>query len=645
MVQNLLFQIVKYINLEEGEKVSADARVILSQNLKADEASLTGESEPVYKIAEILKQESSVADQRNMLFKGTHIVYGNGRAVVVGTGSSTVIGKIAKEISSIDTEIPLKTNIRYLSRAIIITVGIICVVLFSIGIATGESIRTMFTVIVSLSVSIIPEGLPIVITLVLATGVWRMSKRNALVKKLQAVEALGQAQIIAVDKTGTITKNELVVRQVWTTDKLFDVGGVGYEPVGNVMLENNVIDAVNHPELLRVGKVVALCVSARLLFSDTGKRWSIAGDPTEAAMVVFSRKIGFNKEDLLVESPIVQEMPFDYKLKYRAVINSVENKNFLTVIGAPEIIIGLSKNIIGVEDTRFISEEDRKKLEEVLINMSLLGQRVVAIGIQENAKNITDSQSISNLTFVGFLGMKDVLRPEVKDAMDRAQEAGIRVVMITGDHKITAMAIAREADIYHDGDEILTGSEIDAMNYYELSDKLSRTTVFARVTPEHKLEIIKAFKKRGEIIAMTGDGVNDAPSLVAADIGVAMGNIGTEVAKEAADAILLNDSFSSIVDGIYEGRNVFYSLRRIILYFFATNLSEILVIMISLFAQLPLPLLAVQILWMNIVTDGFLDIGLIFEPQDKKLIRNQKIFHEDVLSKVDAFLQSIGLMN
>ena len=257
------------INLEEGEKVSADARVILSQNLKADEASLTGESEPVYKIAEILKQESSVADQRNMLFKGTHIVYGNGRVVVVGTGSSTVIGKIAKEISSIDTEIPLKANIRYLSRAIIITVGIICAVLFSIGIATGESIRTMFTVVVSLSVSIIPEGLPIVITLVLATGVWRMSKRNALVKKLQAVEALGQAQVIAVDKTGTITKNELVVRQVWTADKLFDVGGIGYEPVGSITLGNNVVDAVNHPELLFIGKVTALCASARLLFSDT----------------------------------------------------------------------------------------------------------------------------------------------------------------------------------------------------------------------------------------------------------------------------------------------------------------------------------------------------------------------------------------
>ncbi|MEK7471075.1 MAG: HAD-IC family P-type ATPase [Patescibacteria group bacterium] len=609
------------IDLQEGEKIPADARVILSQNLKVDEASLTGESESVYKIFDVLTQDTvSVADQRNMLFKGTNIVSGSGRAVVVATGSNTAIGSIAKEISSIDTEIPLKANIRYLSRAIIITVGIICTLLFGIGIATGESIRTMFTIVVSLSVSIIPEGLPIVITLVLATGVWRMSKRNALVKKLQAVEALGQAQIIAVDKTGTITKNELVVRQVWTVDKLFDIGGIGYEPVGDVTLRNNVIDAVNHPELLMVGKVVALCASARLLFSDTKKRWFIAGDPTEAAMVVFAKKIGFNKEDLLIELPLLQEMPFDYKLKYRAVVNSVEGKNLLTVIGAPEIIIELSKNIISVEGSRLIREEDRKKLEEVLTAMSLLGQRVVAIGINNNVQNINSPQLVSDLTFVGFLAMKDILRPEVKDAMDRAQEAGIKVVMITGDHKITAMAIAREADIYHDGDEILTGSEIDTMNDSELSDKLSRTTVFARVTPEHKLKIITAFKKRGEIIAMTGDGVNDAPSLVAADLGVAMGNIGTEVAKEAADIILLDDNFGSIVSAVEEGRSIYKTIKKVILYLFSTSIGEVLTIIGALLLGMPLPILAAQIIWLNFVTDGFLDVSLAMEPKEKGLL-------------------------
>ena len=625
------------IDLQEGEKIPADARVILSQNLKVDEASLTGESESVYKIFDVLTQDTvSVADQRNMLFKGTNIVSGSGRAVVVATGSNTVIGSIAKEISSIDTEIPLKANIRYLSRAIIITVGIICALLFGIGIATGESIRTMFTIVVSLSVSIIPEGLPIVITLVLATGVWRMSKRNALVKKLQAVEALGQAQIIAVDKTGTITKNELVVRQVWTVDKLFDIGGIGYEPVGDVTLRNNVIDAVNHPELLMVGKVVALCASARLLFSDTKKRWFIAGDPTEAAMVVFAKKIGFNKEDLLIELPLLQEMPFDYKLKYRAVVNSVEGKNLLTVIGAPEIIIELSKNIISVEGSRLIREEDRKKLEEVLITMSLLGQRVIAIGINNNVQNINNPQLVSGLTFVGFLAMKDVLRSEVKDAMDRAQEAGIKVVMITGDHKITAMAIAREADIYHDGDEILTGSEIDTMNDSELSDKLSRTTVFARVTPEHKLKIITAFKKRGEIIAMTGDGVNDAPSLVAADLGVAMGNIGTEVAKEAADIILLDDNFGSIVSAVEEGRSIYKTIKKVLLYLFAGSWGQVLTILGALFLGFPLPLLATQIIWLNFVTDSFLDVSLAMEPKEEGLLNGK--FEQPKKYLIDKFI-------
>ena len=605
------------VDLQEGEKVSADSRVIFSQGLKVDEASLTGESEPINKVADVLTGDMvSIPDQRNMLFKGTHIVSGNGKAVVVSTGTATVIGRIAKEISSIDTEIPLKANIRYLSRAIIITVGIISAVLFGIGIANGESMRTMFAVVVSLSVSIIPEGLPIVMTLVLATGVWRMSKRNALVKKLQAVEALGQARVIAVDKTGTITKNELVVRQVWTAGKLFNIGGVGYEPTGNITFENTVVDAANHPELLMVGKAVALCANARLLFSDVENRWQITGDPTEGAMVVFARKIGFNKEDLLNESPVLSETPFDYKLKYHTVINLIERKKFLTVVGAPEVIIELSKNILGQKGIDKFSTENKKILEKILVDMSIQGERVVAVATRDNA----EMHFISDLTFVGFLGMKDVLRPEVKDAMTRAKGAGIRVVMITGDHKITALAIARDAGIYKDGDESLTGIEIDALNDFELRDKLARTTVFARVTPEHKLKIINAFKKRGEIIAMTGDGVNDAPSLVAADLGVAMGNVGTEVSKEAADIVLLDDNFGSIVSAIEEGRSIYKTIKKVILYLFSTSIGEVLAITGALLLGMPLPLLAAQIIWLNFVTDGFLDVSLEMEPKEEGLL-------------------------
>ena len=610
------------IDLEEGDKIPADARVIFSLNLKVDESSLTGESEPVYKISEIMRQENaSAADQRNMLFKGTHVVSGNGKAVVVSTGVATVIGIIAKEVSSIDTEIPLKANIRYLSRAIIITVGVIVTVLFIIGVIMGESVRTMFVTVVSLSVSIIPEGLPIVMTLVLATGVWRMSKRNALIKKLQAVEALGQARIIAVDKTGTITKNELVVRQVWTSGKLFNIAGVGYEPSGDVMFDGGVIDAANHSELLAVGKAVALCASARLVFSDAEKRWTIIGDPTEAAMVVFAQKIGFRKDDLLNEMPSVFELPFDNKQKYRAVLNSADKKNILTAIGAPEVIMGLSKKIIDANGVHVLGEAEREQLEKELVLMSEQGQRVVAIGIRDDVEGVSiDSKSVSGLTFMGFLGMKDVLRLEVKDAMTRAKEAGIRVVMITGDHKITARAIAREAGIFSTGDELLTGADIDEMSASELENKLARTTVFARVTPEHKLKIINAFKKRGEIIAMTGDGVNDAPSLVAADLGVAMGISGTEVAKEAADIILLDDNFGSIISAVEEGRSIYKTIKKVILYLFSTSLGEVLTIAGALLLGMPLPILAAQIIWLNFVTDGFLDVSLAMEPKEKGLL-------------------------
>ncbi|MCC2631299.1 MAG: P-type superfamily ATPase [Candidatus Paceibacter sp.] len=376
------------IDLQEGDKVPADARIFISQSLKLDEASLTGESEPVFKVADDLTQDTTtIGDQKNMVFKGTHVVSGNGKAVVVTIGSSTVIGTIAKEISSIDSEIPLKANIRYLSRAIIVVVAIICAFIFIVGIVSGESVRTMFTTVVSLSVSIIPEGLPIVMTLVLATGVWRMSKRNALVKKLQAVEALGQARVIAVDKTGTITKNELVVRQVWTTGKLFEVGGIGYEPTGDITLEHDVVDAANHPELLAIGKAVALCANARLSFSASEKHWNISGDPTEAAMVVFAEKIGFHKDDLLHEAPVLFEMPFDYKLKYRSVVNSFQNKNIQTVIGAPEIVMELSESIVGVNGTEALTDDKKKELEKILLEMSEQGQRVVALGIHTDVKD------------------------------------------------------------------------------------------------------------------------------------------------------------------------------------------------------------------------------------------------------------------
>lgn len=608
------------IMLAEGEKVPADARIIASNSLKADEAAMTGESEPVQKSSDIVNGHSvATTDQKNMLFKGTHIVSGNGRAVVVGTGLETVIGKISKEIATIDTEIPLATNIRDLSRLIIITVASVSTLLFVVGVVSGKSAREMFTTVVSLSVSIIPEGLPIVMTLVLATGVWRMSKRNALVKKLQAVEALGQAQVIAVDKTGTITKNELVVQRLFVDGQMFEVGGIGYEPKGDILFNGKPIDIRTEAGVALAGRVAAYCASARVMFSEEEKMWRVAGDPTEAALLVFAQKLGMHKVEMERETPVLLEIPFDYKLKYHAVVHGKNEQKLLTVVGAPEVILKLSDRIWHAGKNHHLESKERNELEATFVRMSQEGLRVIAFAQTSRAPHALTPEAITDLSFVGFYGMKDALRPEVADAMHRASLAGIRVVMITGDHKVTAQAIAKEAGMYREGDSVLTGEDIDILSEKELAEKLATTSVFARVNPDHKLTIINAFRARGEIVAMTGDGVNDAPSLVAADLGVAMGK-GTEVAKEAADIVLLDDNFGSIISAVEEGRSIYKTIKKVILYLFSTSTGEVLTIAGALSLGYPLPILPAQIIWANFVTDGFLDVALAMEPKEKGLL-------------------------
>jgi Ca2+-transporting ATPase len=610
------------IFLQEGEKIPADARIVFAINLKVDESAMTGESGPIHKTADTLEvKDLPVSDQKNILFKGTHILSGNGKAIVVATGIETVIGKISKEISAIDTELPLKANIRALSRLIIIAVAGISFLLFLLGVYKGNSIKEMFTTVVSLSVSIIPEGLPIVMTLVLATGVWRMSKRNVLVKRLQAVETLGQARIIAVDKTGTITKNEMVIEKAYVDGKFFEIGGVGYEPTGSVKMEGEAVDAVNHPELLFAGKIAAFCANARVSFSEEEKIWRVTGDPTEAAMLVFGEKVGFHKDDLERESPQIGEIPFDYKLKYHTTLHLHEGKKFMTVVGAPEAVLGLSKKAWHDGKSHVLLQEEKEKLEAVYSKMSAEGLRIVAFAKTGDVPDILAPEEIQSLTFVGFFGMKDALREEARAAVEKAVSAGIRVVMITGDHKLTATTIAKEVGIYKDGDTILTGMEIDAFSESEFLKKLASTSVFVRVTPEHKLRIIKGYEARGEVIAMTGDGVNDAPSLVAADLGVAMGKIGTEVAKEASDIVLLDDNFGSIVSAVEEGRSIYKTIKKVILYLFSTNCGEALTITVALLIGFPLPILAAQIIWLNFVTDGFLDVALAMEPKEEGLLR------------------------
>lgn len=610
--------------LREGEKIPADARVIHSNTLRVDESTLTGESIYKYKTASAAHDKNTpIADQSNMIFRGTSVIGGIGRAVVVATGASTYIGKITEKIADIESEIPLKREVSKLSKVIMAVVFTIVLTLFILGTLNNYDWRETFRTAVAISVSVIPEGLPIVMTLVLATGVWRMSRKKVLVKKLQAVEALGQAKVIAVDKTGTLTKNELSVEKVFVNGKFFGITGLGYEPKGDIYLDGKEINAANYEELLMMGKISGLCSNARVVFSDELDKWQVFGDPTEAAMLVFSEKLGFRREISEGESPRIAEIPFDYKNKIHATLNQEDKINFLSVAGAPENILVLCDKIeIGMK-SHVLNDEKRKELEKIFASMSRKGLRIIALAMTKVSEKSIDADKIPSLVFAGFLGMKDVLREDARNAVLRTRLAGIKVVMITGDHKITAEAIAREAGIISSSDlgKVITGKEIESASIKELADVLPEIGVFARVNPEHKMKIIEAYKERGEIIAMTGDGVNDALSLVAADLGVAMGKSGTEVAKEASDIVLLDDNFGNIVFGIEEGRNIYKTIKKVILYLFSTSFGEVLTITGAIFIGYPLPILAVQIVWLNLVTDGFLDVALAMEPKEDGLLK------------------------
>ncbi len=470
----------------------------------------------------------------------------------------------------------------------------------------------MFTTVVALSVSIIPEGLPIVMTLVLAAGVWRMTKKNALVKKLQAVESLGQAKVIAVDKTGTVTKNEMIVKKIYTLNhEFFEVSGDGYNPKGDIVSTGN--QAVIEDENLRLFfKLCALSANAGVIYSKQAKKWLASGDPTQAAMACLGQKFGFNKEELKKINPRIQEIPFDYKLKYHIVVNQVNNKHLATIVAAPEVLLKLSD----------LPQNKKDELYNIYENFASEGLRVLAVGYK-HIKGELENSDIKNFVFLGFVGIQDTIRPEAKKALRVAEQAGMRVVMITGDNKTTALAIAKAVGIYKKGDEVLTNVEIEKLTEQELAAKLDKVSVFARITPEHKLKIIKAYRHKGEIVAMTGDGVNDAPPLVAADLGVAMGKIGTEVAKEASDIVLLDDNFGTIVTAIDEGRNIYKTIKKVILYLFSTSFGEVLTIGGALFMDLPLPILASQIIWLNFVTDGFLDVSLAMEPKEESLLNGK----------------------
>ncbi len=619
--------------LKEGDKVPADGRIFEVQSLKVDESALTGEANSVEKNENIISEKDIPASsQKNMVFRGTYVTSGHSHMVVTSVGIKTEIGKISKALEKINTDIPLKKNIKDLSRIIIIVVLLLSFFVFILGVARGIPVQEMFKTAVAIAVSVIPEGLPIVVTLILARGVLRMSKRNALVRKLQAVESLGQAKIIAVDKTGTITMNQMMVSKIYTGGFMYDVNGEGYNPKGEILNKNEPVEILNHTNLLLIGKISAFTSTAGIALNQKTKTYErVYGDPTEVSLLALSQKIGFHKDELLRENPMIIEFPFDFKNKYHASVNKVDGKEQFFVAGAPEAILPFCDKIFQGDKTIENDKERKDGIEKAMKEMSSLGLRVLVLAYNPDIKNKIEDGILPKLVFVSVLGIADTLRPEVKDSVAYAEKSGVKIVMITGDHVDTAVAIARQAGIFKDGDIVISGVDLHKMSAQELAEKLPKTSVFARVTPEDKLKIISAYRANGDVVAMTGDGVNDALSLAAADLGIAMGRTGTEVAKEASDIILLDDNFKSIVSAIAEGRSIYATIKKVVLYLFSTGIGEMFVLIMAISLSLPLPVSATQIIWLNFVTDGFLVIALALGPRDNS--DNHKVSHTKILNK------------
>lgn len=597
------------IILKEGEKIPADARLLSVSGLRINESSLTGESVPADKTVQAIPEKPSfpLPDQTNIVFKGTYAVSGSGTAVVVATAEHTAVGVISHALTEPSREIPLQRNINHLSRILIFIVLAISIILFAYGVSSGRSMRDMFGIVVSLAVSIIPEGLPVAITLVLARGVFRMSKRNALVKKLQAVESLGQTDIIAVDKTGTITKNELRVTQLILPGKTFSVTGSGFDPRGELVYKNKVVSPQDFPELKNALLVLALCPKATRSLDPKTNLWKISGDPTDAALLIAAEKAGVKKEALESAHPLVEEIPFDYIRKFHATVHKFKKGSFLSVIGAPEAILAGSA----------LTKTEQGKIKTRYNKLAEQGLRVLGFGYALNPGSIENG--LPKYSFGGLITLEDTLQESAGGAIEDLRQAGIRTVMITGDNKVTAQAIAEQAGIYQTRDIVVSGEEIGTLGRTDLS----KVSVFARITPEHKMRIIQEFSKRDQTIAMTGDGVNDAPSLIAADLGIAMGVRGTEVAKEAADIVLLDDNFRSIVSAVEEGRSIYKTIKKVLLYLFSTSVGELGVVVVGIILGLPLPLLAVHIIWLNFVTDGFLTVALGLEAKENGLLEGK----------------------
>lgn len=634
--------------LGEGDKVPADGRLVYVNDLRIDESSLTGESIHIQKTTDRLTlKDMPVGDQKNMVFNGTLVVRGEGRCVVTATGLETVVGAISEQLSHIDTDVPLKQTIAKLSRMVLLLVALCAVGIFALGIYQGQPTLSLIETVIAISVSAIPEGLPVVVTVVLAIGVHRMAKKHALVKKLQAIEALGQVDVIAVDKTGTVTHNQMSVERVYVGGETYVVTGSGYAPQGEVhnAETRDVIAHVDHPGLLLAGRISAFLSGATVAFDEEKEQWErVSGDPTEAAMNVFAQKLGYVREDVLREHPMQFEIPFSSDYAYHLTGNTDSNGLFLSIAGAVERILAAAEYVWKDGACISLTAELRASIQHEIDMASKSLLRVIGLACHfAYVGDVIAGELPREMCFVGFVGIKDSIREEAKYAIQAAQRSGVRVVMITGDYSDTAQAIAQEVGIWNEGDGILTGKELAFLDEAALKRRLEKTSVFARVSPADKLRIIELYRSTGMKISMTGDGVNDALSLAAADLGVAMGKSGTEVARDAADLVLLDDNFGNIVAAIEEGRNIYRTVKKVVLYLFSTNIGEIGTIVAAMLLGLPIPLAASQIIWLNFVTDGFLVIALSLEPKDVRALKRDKKKQKHILDSVQ--LGRIALMS
>ena len=607
------------VMLAGGDKVPADLRLLEAHNLQIDEATLTGESVPVAKTTHPVRQANiPLADQLNMAFAGTTVTSGRGIGIAVATGPATELGKISEEVTGVEVvETPLQARLRSFSRFLGILVLFLVAIVFGAGVLLRYGVIEMFLTAVTLAVSAIPEGLPATVTIILAIGTQRMAGRNAIIRRLPAVETLGTADFICTDKTGTLTRNEMTVRIICTAERSYQVTGSGYQPEGEIRPDGHVGKRPFGPALEMLLTIGALANDAHLLWE--GGTRKVLGDPTEGALLMAAEKGGLHLGRLRHLHRRLAEIPFESEQQYMATLNLLDGRPTILVKGAPGRVAGMS--------SRQMSDTGRKALdrERVLDRAHRLaeqGYRVLALAYKPStSEKLVPAEVEHGLIFVGLVGIIDPPRAEAAEAVENARRAGVRVAMVTGDHKQTAMAIARQLGILDHDHAVQTGRELEALSDEELDQVVDRVAVYARAAPEHKLRVVNRLKSRGHIVAVTGDGVNDAPALRAADIGVAMGITGTDVAKETADMVLADDNFATIFGAIEEGRVVFENIGKAIFFLLSTNAGEVLSVLVALLAGLPVPLVPVQILWMNLVTDSAPVIALGFEPGEPEYTR------------------------